>query len=477
MARDIDKSAENGIEFTGAGGVIRVVNKTYAVGLVWESLETTKNISKTAKQAARNHGADLFCIRKPSKNQYGLGSTKSGHQQKMPPLAAFLTEVMDGSFVAAFDVGGGRYYLVAAREDMVLAGHDRIITNKEEAIEIFHELLVGSNWNQAICPKDWEIDGTKQDSLENIIVGIKSRTRLESIYSAGYFVKIAGLASVVILVVGVVALYEKHEADLADEDRARSARERAELEARLLAERNKFVLPAMPWEGNPSGVPTINSCVKNILLTHVDIPGWNVTDIKCTLHSAEILLSSPERPVKIPAMLDMSMLLERSGGTINWVAEALNKNGFHPSIIEEKGGKLNVTWSVPAPPSDYGPENKEAKNTPAAPGNVDKADKYLVTQFDEIFSHVELKKAEGASVTIPQGKGTPQHIVVEKHLSYAFKTTYNPIDFSSILKHIPAILVSEVDFNPTTWTWLIEGSIYERYPVKLSSVGKNFLRQ
>ena len=125
----------NSVEYDGTGGVVNVSGKNYAVGLIWETIEEGK-IYNTARESAHAHGADLICIRKPAKRQYGLASTSSGHRQGMVPLAALISECIEGSFVGVFEIPNG-YYIVAIREDVILAGNDRIITSQEEAIETF----------------------------------------------------------------------------------------------------------------------------------------------------------------------------------------------------------------------------------------------------------------------------------------------------------------------------------------------------
>ena len=462
---EITTSSNQPEAFKGSGGTLVVGRKVYAIGLIWEGCEDGRRLKEVARQAAHSNGADLFCIRNSARPQYGLGSMARQHKPGMPPLAAFLAQAIEGSFIAVFKVNSG-YYLVAVREDMVLAGYDIVYASESEAINNFTDLLVTmSNWDQKICPKEWSFEGASSLSLEDVLLGFSPKVKLEQTSRTSKAIQLGGIISLIILLVGSLVVYHEHEVNLADEQRAALERARAAEKARLEAMRHKFILPALPWEGNPMGYYLFDECVKNIMSAKIDIAGWRVSKISCTLQRARVTPDAETRRVTTPASLAIQLRVKRNGGTINWIGEALNRENFHPEIIQSKGEDAVALWKVPNNVPLFPPESTDGKITSAPPGNLVSVSKYLITNFDELFTDIDIKEEKGDTKTIPLPRGNPITAVLEHHLDFTFLTKNNPTAFAPLFLPIEGFVLNKVELDLHSWEWLVTGDIYERTPI------------
>jgi len=460
----LDAPESQGATFEGVGGSLTSGRRVYAIGLIWETRDSSAKIKSIAREAAKLRGANLFCVRAGAQTQYGLGSTTAGHKQGMPSLAAFLTEVLDGSFVAAFSVGEG-YYIVAARDNIVLAGYDRVFASADEALESFQGLSLLMTWDQRICPKEWDIEDSTYITLEDALGGERPKTKLESVSQVSRAIRIGGMLSILVLVVGGFLAYEGYKADMEDERRAALERERAMERARLEAARHKLIIPAFPWEGNPLGYYVIQECVDKILSTKIDIAGWRVEKVTCSLQRAQVTPEFGKRPITAPAALAMQMVLKRDGGTINWIGESLNNGNFRPEVVQAGGDSAAVIWKTPSPAPVFPAESEDNKTTSAPQGNLIKVSKYLITNFDELFTDIDIKEAQGTPVKVAMPRGNPISATLERHIDFVFRTKENPQNLNNLFFPVSGLIVNKVELNLNSWEWSVSGDVYERVPL------------
>jgi hypothetical protein len=427
--------------FQGTGGVVRVNGKGYAAGLVWEGVSDVGRGAAQARAAADENGADLVCMRLPAKIQYGLGAKSAGHKSGMAPLASGLAEVIEGSFVGAFAIDDG-YYLVAAREDQILAGCDVVVADAEEAQERFQELYVAQNWQQVIAPKEWGIDAATTTSLDDVLTGHKPKSTLTAKSKAGLYIKIAGALVVVAGCYFAYGAYEAHELQVQQEEQERQeAADRAAAAAAEAAELAKFKMPKYGWEDKPYGVPLIEACRDAIMSRPITAPGWRPLGLTCTQAA-------------------VSLALTRDGGTANWVHSGLDRGRERPDVVEVAGGVL-ATWPLAL---DAGSYDKDSKT-----GKLVEERAYLSRQFEEIFMQPSVRIEDGPIVQLPGKTATSPKVnaVLERHLVFSFQTNHDPREFLRLLAPIPALTVSSVKLDLANWTWTIEGTAYEKLDVDL----------
>lgn len=414
------------------GGLVRVGRKQHAAGLVWETVaEGGKGAQAQAREAARRHGGDLVCLRKPAKTQYGVGSRRLGHKPGMAPLASFLAEAVEGSFVAVFEIEGG-YYLAAVRDEQVLAGCDRLLADRQEAMEAFAELHYGSTWTQSIAPKDWGIEGTAPVRLDEALGGLRPRSLLAPADSRRALAALACVA----LIGAAGAAYVHHQ----EQEAQRLALEQAARERALREQRDKRAKadqpppPPLPWENKQQGVPALSACVGAILAAPTEVAGWEPVGLTC----AEARLTAAYK---------------RAGGTINWISASLNRPGFRPSVTQSGPDTALVAWSIPK-------VALHARDAPTAPRA--EVRRYLTASFEEAFQPVEIKLDDPKPVAVNTGRGVQNIPAPYQGLAFSLRTRHDPREFARILAPVPALVVTSVKLDLGTWTWSIEGNVYER---------------
>lgn len=399
------------------GGTVAVNGRSYAVGLIWEGVVANEGSAvEQARRSGRAQGADLFCVRK-DRGQYGLGSRALGHKERMPPLAAALADAIDGSWVGIFETEGG-YYFGAARDDQVLADCDRLIADRQEAVDAFSELFLGygSSWKQAFAPADWGMEDTSPFGLDEALAGTSPSARLTTVDRTG---KILRLGLLLAAMTAALVGYRMYEARLAEAEALRAAEEAAR---QAIGREAPPPPPPMPWEGKPQGVPTLVACADAVMAARVEAPGWKPVSLAC--EGGAVVLT-----------------LHRLGGTINWIGAALNREGFRP-IVAPVGENAAVSW----PLVEVEPHPKEI-----ATASLREVRRYLLSQFDESFHKIEMSAGDGA----------PHYV----GLAFSFKTAHDPKEFARILEPVPALLISRVSLDLASWTWTIEGKVYEKLPL------------
>lgn len=454
--------AAKGIDSLPAGGVVSFGGKNYAVGLTWlETDPSGGNAAKQAKTEASAQGAEVFCVRKDPGNQYGLGRASDGHKKGMIPLAALMSEGLDGSMVGAFDVPGG-FYLIAVRDGKILDGCDRVIPDETEAHEAFAALFYLGTWTQASAPEAWKIENSNDTPLDTAIGGVRTSVRLQDVSSRRAVIKIAGIAAVV-AVVGLA--YQQYESYV-------NQREQAALQAKIDADRaesarlatvaNKPV--SMPWDGQYNGIASLLACYDGIMASDISVPGWAPISLTCNVAISPVPGSSSEQrsPPPVPKV---SLSLRRDGGTINWIGAMLDRPGFKP-FVSQANGLATVTWNVAPVASTYPAE--EPKN--AITSTVPAVSRYLVSQFEETFHAIDVKEEANPPISVTQPNGQVKQVPPSfKNLAFSFKTRHDPTEFAAILAPLPAFILTSEKLDLATWTWTIEGKVYEKLPVQAAS--------
>ena len=424
--------------YTGSGGVLNVRNGKYAVGLVWEAVtDQSKPILNQAREGAHRNGADLLCIRKPNRVQYGLGSTKVGHTSGMPPLASVVAQTIAGSFIAAFETEAG-YYLVASRDDQILPGCDRLIADKNEAIDTFADLFYSATWDQQIAPKDFGIEGPLNTTLDVAVGGLSPKAKLQPASSRGLFIRIGIFVLLAALLFGAYSYYQgaiqQAEADRVTQE---NIRKRAAEDAARAA---KAPDAPYPWDEKQVGILALNGCVEAILAANVSAAGWTPQTVTCDGAS-------------------VTAALKRSGGTVNWALATLGESTPKPRMHWDRDS-ITASWPIRAV-ATY------PKGTQTKP--VLDMTRYLNAQFDELFQVVNTK----ATTVIPPppnqrpaNNAGPLPPVVPPYgmLAISFNTSQNPKEYSKILAAIPVLVLGSVKLDIASGVWTIEGNAYEQLP-------------
>jgi len=424
-----DTEANAGYDPVGSGvGVVRVGKRDYAVGLYWNSVTVSSEAAKEARAMAGSDrvGADFYCIRSGATPQFGLGFRSAGHKSSMPSLAAHLASVKSGSWIGLFEVPGG-FYLIAVRDDGILAECDRFIADSSVATDVFQDFLVQSEWGESIAPASLDIPGTKEVPIDGLIEG-RPPARLTEVRRTGNFIRI-GLA--VALVGGVLIGGMSYMSSLEQERLEAEFRAKLEQAQKLMRPDEKVVVPPMPWEGKPLASAVLDECVREVKRFPTDIPGWNVTELIC-------------ENGMIAAALDRSAALGSGGGPVTWIKRFVSSDGFNPSIDfppEGSGSRVRLQWPMKALP--HIPVDLKTLK-------LFQVRRALVEVFESRMTMVNLQDADSNDFW--------------KGMTFRFSTKAEPTGFADLIAALPGAIMTRIRLDVRNAEWHLEGKIYEQLP-------------
>ncbi len=163
-------------------GIVTVDGQKYAVGLVWQPVQNLDDpIVEIRESAESEAGADLYCLRPAATPQYGIGYSELGHRDGIPSLAASVATALTDrtSVCAVFRVDEG-WWLVAIRNDLILAEEDIVFDNEVEAQRAYAAMMAVPDWDLRIVPPEWNIEGVERQDLAKLVAGTR-KVRLQQI--------------------------------------------------------------------------------------------------------------------------------------------------------------------------------------------------------------------------------------------------------------------------------------------------------
>ncbi len=214
----------------------------------------------------------------------------------------------------------------------------------------------------------------------------------------------------------------------------------------------RVVIPPMPWAGRAFLADQFSACLNAIMSAPTEVPGWRASTIGCGADG------------------DVRMSLRResgTGGSLNWVAPFLTREGFRPRVqaVGQGGltGQVDVSWSanLAALPRYSGEE---------ATAGISEARRHIVAHAEENFiaERVAFAEVPGPTVEIMGPNNQPQSVPVSRGLRFTFNLQMSPEGLLPFLGQIPAAVLERlsVDMSDSrTWTWTIEGVSHERIPL------------
>mgnify|MGYP001057920877 CR=1 FL=1 len=411
-------------------GVLSIDGKEYAVEIFWNNVNDINNATSEAKVAAKSSSfsADFYCVRGENTPQYGLGFKAYGHKPGMPSLASHLNEMVTGNWIGVFKVSGS-YYLVAVRDDAVLTDYDKVFTDEEEIREEFSDIFYSSTWEHAYAPKDWGVDDTEEKNIEDLLNGTPE-VKLKDVSSVRVLIKYGGVIAILAgLFFGGLQLYKTFfEEEVAETVTAVYK----EVETRIIEQTGvkqveQEVIPDAPWLNKPVGLSFMSSCVTDIKKMDINVPGWEAKGMICSDGVT-------------------SMLLNRSGGTINWISYYYNgKGSIDPNIIPLTDDSVEIGYPS-AVVSRY-PASIETFP-------INQVRRYLFSQFDEVFLKIKFTSID----EFPH----PEAYRFFDGIGFEFTTNHEPTDFTKILSRIPVLLIDRVEYNIVNDTWTVSGQSLHR---------------
>lgn len=397
-------------------GVVPLGRRKYAVSLLWNMAEGNEKLLQEARIAAERMGSTLLALRPGHgvwNDQFAIGDAQLGHTPKLPSLAAALAEQLNGSLLGVWQLNDQVWWLVGVRSDGSIV-YDRAVADVDEIRTEFDNARVSDLWEEVICPADFYVENAKVGNPLDELIGT-SKVRLRPLKQNPALV-IATALVFSLLAGGGLYAYQQYQEHLAELERLKIRSSGTPQMG------DEIIVPPMPWAGKAQGGATLSACVKGLLFYANEankIPGWSQGIGRCD--GKQITYS-----------------LKRSGGTNSWLQTMATRLASQPTVAE--GDKeSSLIWplsNLPLYPSD-------------SPGvSVQKAQRYLQTEFDELFTTIQFTPGKKE--------------LYWTSIRYALKDTPNPSVYLPLFGKIPASLVQEVTFDPQTNYWSLSGEIYER---------------
>lgn len=274
-----------------AGQTLTVNRKKYAVGLFWQPVGAGFVARNYARSLARNIDKKLNLFTE-YRSMVGLGGYKLGQRAGQVSAAA---EVMESfseytSFLAMFHVGG-RYYLVAARNGIIL--QDKIFESEQAAKKEYLKLLAIPDWGAFFAPSAWGIPRAAERNFADVLRG-RSHAVLRSVSWFGVGATSLLLVVAFLLCVGMVFSDSLVRVFTSRPNVAQLNPELVAEYKRQIEESNKKLdqefdiqkpLPpepiVMPYELLPNVEARAKQCYQAIGFMMQQIPGWNQVDVVC----------------------------------------------------------------------------------------------------------------------------------------------------------------------------------------------------
>ncbi len=449
-------------------GTVTLGKKQYATGLVWYSSDDPKKVAKEAVAYARSddYRAEFFCIRSGENPQFGLGYKSLGHKNNMPSLAASLDKAFDDNWLGAFKVDGS-IYIVAVREGMVLSACDQVYSVEEEARAAFSDLFYKADWEEVIAPDMWGIPNTVERDIIDV-VGTTAEAKLRPANPLQKAFKILLIFGILGGIVFGALQYNEH---LKEQDRLEAQREmrkeitlqqaREEQQRTAIEEaRKKFdqaiqavedtvapvlgieteqevvkpdVPPRPPWEGRRNGVGDLIGCYRDVMRAPIAVPGWQTTSVQCS--NGQI-----------------SVTLQKSGGTVLWAGHYLRENGYPDADFSDYIGASSLVHRYDA---SFVTDHPTVLQTIG----VDNVRKYLRSHFAEMELPIEVT----VQPNDPQSRLSRFYEVG----NFVFSTDLDPTIFAPLLSKINGFVIQNTNFNINDGLWSIDGRFFHEREVPI----------
>jgi hypothetical protein len=411
-------------------GVVRVGKRDYAVGLYWNSVNLSTSAVAEAREMASSEriSADFFCIRQGLSAQFGLGFKDMGHKSSMPSLAAHVSSVKSGSWIGIFEVVGG-YYLIAIRDDGILAESDKFYSSEEAARDAFDNFRAQSDWQETIAPKSFNLSGVKEMDISTLLEG-RPPARLREVRRSINAVRLLIAAAAI----GGVLIGGFYYIDSIEQEKLREELARRTLEAQqlIVGKEKPIEVPPMPWEGKPNGFAFLKACRDQVGRLQADVPGWKLTDVICADKS-------------VAAAYQRRGTLGTGGGPITWIAPYIHKPGFSPSVEFPPAGSTNTAraqWQI--------------GDLPNIPVDIETM---KIAQVRTKILHILERRMTTVAFTDADSNE------FWRGLAFTFKTKEDPMRFSDLIGALRGVIITKLHLAVGTTEWTLEGKIYEQLPL------------
>lgn len=420
------------------GSTIVVNNTTYAVTLFWQPLQDTSDPYPEVQETVENfmEGADLFCLRQGTSPQYGIGNSTEGHKAGMPSAAAAIAELFQDkpSSVAVFEVDEG-WWFIAIRNDLILSEEDMLYLNEEDAKRAFYAMMAVPDWGRKIAPASWEIEGTEEIDLWDILKtpGASKLTHINK--SQRQRIKMLTIAAgVLVLFIGyklISGLFFSEQKPI-----IRPLAPMKPLFEEEVPEQKEVVIH--PWEKLIVTEDLLNRCQAAVQqVKGMVIPGWTLGSVSCSSSG-------------------LSTTWTMQWGHLGWIRRAFeeyNTRGLD-FLIDNSGKVAIVSLSIgdvaihSQAPKLMAYESREELN------NIFQAINLPIAISEERSIRQAQTSKDGLGITVKENKTYPR-------LKFSFSSDLPIEEWLIMFNKFPALEILRLNYDPNDNTWTYEGQIYE----------------
>ena len=266
-------------------GVLIHLGKSYAVGLLWFTVQEQSDPKALLQQRLQKTKADYHCMRTHISQQQGFGWMNKGHRRGMPVAAAMVADQLVGEWHGVFEADNGWWYL-QVRSDTITPNGDRFFTSEEEAFRTFQAEMRTNAWPHAYVPTKWNMNEPNVRSMElkSLLDDLATTTLIADNVTAIFGGKgkrnaiVGGLVSTLVIMGGFAAYSLTKEPE------------------QIVLPPPKVIAPVKPIPAlEPPKDDTVeivsvpqllSACGKALSELYTSIPGWTATSFTCTPNSA-----------------------------------------------------------------------------------------------------------------------------------------------------------------------------------------------
>jgi len=304
-------------------------------GLLWKPLRSARTYLAEARTLGKADGMFAYVL------QHGRVTIQAGYAPKQPgvrdayALAPVLVSVLGAEWVAAFDIGGERYALIAAHAGAILPGFDLVGDFEqtraalEEALGLLSAEPDFEQSGKVIAPAAFHIGEDDHRTLSEVLerATFAPGAKLKPL-SFGLTLGDAAIAAAVIIAVGGgVFGYNAWSAKKLREAQLAAAQEVAEQSAKAQdAAVGAAIETPKPWISEPSAGAVLSACQEHLRGVPLSIAGWRISRFDCGAQVG----ASYQRGENGATLLVFRVAAERMGAD-GWLV-AVNPGGDDASI-------------------------------------------------------------------------------------------------------------------------------------------------
>ena len=422
------------------GGTVEVDGQTFAIGLMWQPIQNLDDPMPEIREAVESEpDADLYCIRQDlgTISQYGIGRSAIGHRDGMPSLAVSVTSALNQyeSFCAVFKVSEG-WWFIAVRNGLILAEEDVLFATEDEAKRAYTSMMAVPDWSICIVPESWNIEGTIQQPLDELVKKGK-RVRLQEVNATHrtYFllfiaiVVVMALAGLIYVLVGLW----------------RSVFPPQTIQSTPKPQVIQPVAPApekpKPWEKMTDTNAFIQKCWDDVYqIKSISFPGWKIGLITCTKNG-----------------ITTSWTKQAREGLLSWMRFGIKEYQFTDMTVDIAPSGTSATGNVPF------------DNLPVVASLPSLTPQQLQEDLTEIQNSTGLSLQFGQQTLLdppnrPDGSRPPNQKTYT-YFSFSVSSDYTPWEWIKFFKKFSGFELLKIEYNPsndTTTKWKYEGRIYAK---------------